>query len=362
MHRKPTARNCAPFRRLPHRFRRAGWHKWNPPVLSERAAPRVGAPVDRIDLPNLSLRATQTADLRPRPAHSRWEKPAEVPKSPAAASRFAPPKVAEAAVPPPAVDDEDEELFARGQPFANDLPPLPEAEAGLDEFELPASFVEDEVQPDPDFAGYARRRSRRRIVAFLVTVAVVLVGGAAFVMTRGGADGGLLPTLITAPAITNKVGASPAPATDLAKNVDRAPDASGTTLVAPPTKVASIPPAETGKTSDIAKLIDPQATGASGAAGDVPDALLNEPKRVRTVTFDKDGKPISTTPGDAIVTALTPSAPVSTPTPAPTPAPVAPAPTTSVANSPSSHHRSGGATCGDADACAARDAGATTFK
>jgi hypothetical protein len=74
----------------------------------------------------------------------------------------------------------------------------------------------------------------------------------------------------------------------------------GTTLVKPPTQVASLPAAEAGQTSAIASVIAGSGAGGPGLASAEPtEALANEPRRVRTVVVKPDGTIVSSEAADA---------------------------------------------------------------
>jgi hypothetical protein len=308
-----------------------------PETAVQVAAPSERPRGDRIELPNLHLRSTQTiAEARPRGAHSRWEKPAEPPKS----SRFAPPTVT--GVAPPPVSDEDDDMFAEGQPFADDQS---EELAAIETegLELPNDFADEEVQGDPDFGGYMRARSRRRMVGALSVLALIAAGGIAFGMLRAPSSGAL-PPLITADSGPSKVAAPVASGeADQSKLIyDRVGAANSppapSTLVKPPTATPVAPPSDANASNPISQLIG--ASGGSTPAGTqqlapaqpVDDASqTNEPRKVRTVVVKPDGTILRSEPTDSVPAAPAPAPPirqVGSPTVAAVPprAPAGPAP------------------------------------
>ncbi len=170
-----------------------------PETEAPPAAKRSTEPAERIDLPNLRLRATTSPApvVRSRQPHRRWDKPVEPAK---AASRFAPPRV----VPPPpaAAPPAQDELLA-APTFSEAAGSVePEVELPFDDFELVPGYG-DEDQPPPDGGEelnrlVKQRSSGRRFGALAVVVAVVAVAGGAYLLLRGGSSENIPPPIITA--------------------------------------------------------------------------------------------------------------------------------------------------------------------
>ncbi len=261
----------------------------------ERSPLRVAAQVDRIDLPNLNLRAAQAAQEARARNHSRWEKPAEAARTAVGPSRFAPPKMS--AAPAPA-EEEDEDAY-EASPFATlqAVQQPPPVEPTADDINFAQAALEDETPADPDFSGYLRRRAhRRRLFASVVGVTVLAAGGIAFAMLRGGPTDSL-PRIITDDGGPSKVVPTVTASKDPAQgkldyiNVGT-PTAGGTVLLTSPTQVAPVPKSDPGSTGAIASLI----TDAAGAPTDQP---ATEPRKVRTVVVKPDGTIVSSDATDA---------------------------------------------------------------
>jgi hypothetical protein len=280
----------------------------DPPPASERQL-RVAAQVDRIDLPNLHLRASQVlSEGRSRP-HSRWEKPAEPAKAAAGASRFAPPRTNAAPAPVVSPPEEDDELFATS-PFAALQGAQPESpsEPRAEELELPEVVIDDEIQADPDFSGYMRRRAgRRRLLASVVGVGVLAVGGIAFAMLRNGPVPGLTP-IFTDAGGPSKVAAAPGAVDQTTGKLNY--ESVGTTnngatkLVTSQTQIASVPSADTGSGA-IGDLINGAGGGAAPGIDSAIDPQTNEPRKVRTVVVRPDGTIVSSDATEAPATPAT---------------------------------------------------------
>src|SRR6185503_7413595 len=89
----------------------------------------------------------------------------------------------------------------------------------------------------------------------------------------------------------------------------------GTTLVTPPTQIASVPPADTGASSPIGRLVSGASAGAGTVVAEEPPP--NEPKKVRTVTVTRDGAIISNAVEPSPAPPPSPAPIVTTPAPAP---------------------------------------------
>jgi hypothetical protein len=289
----------------------------SPPAVADRQPARMAVP-ERIE-PNVPS-GNGHAEVRGRPPHPRWEKPAEPRSRPG--SRFAPPPVAAAQQ---GVEDDDELFPAPAFAEEEAVPVFAEdTEPSADELEL-----QDELQGDRDYATYVRHRTRRRRLLTGAAAVVLLAGGGiAVAMLRGGPEAGL-PPIITADSGPSKVTpVSPAPEADPSKLIyDRvgSADTAGTTLVKPPTQVASIPASPAPESNPIANVIE-SAGGGTLAGGALPDDLTNEPRRVRTVVVRPDGTIVSneSTPAETTATLApvlaapqAPLAPVAAPDPTP---------------------------------------------
>jgi len=295
-----------------------------PPQPARIAPPPARKVVARGELTNLQLRPTTTAtpdETPPRQPHSRWEKPPEAHRR-AAASRFAPPAAAAPAAPRVELDEADEELFGRGQPFAEAAPGQPEPEAPevevpFDDFDLvPGYGDEDQLPryPDESLDMLVKRRPRRWRSLALSAVALLLIGGVGYVMLRPGTP--TLPPIIPAEDTPDRI---PPPLSgngdsDQSKlfyerlNPTGNGQSTDTTLVTPGTdRIDPVTPVDATSNNPINRIIipggpgidqpvnDPQANVAS--VDESSDAI--GPRRVRTVVVRPDGTIVSSTAADA---------------------------------------------------------------
>ncbi|MEX0853014.1 MAG: SPOR domain-containing protein [Bauldia sp.] len=288
----------------------------------------------------------------------RPEKPAS-----GAASRFAPPRPAAAAPPPTGREEtaEEEELFGEGLPFAEPVEDAePEAELPFDDFDMVPGYGDDEelpLYPDQEIETLVRRPSRRGLAIVAAIAAVVLVGGASFIVLRSGDTGGGEPPVIAADSTPTKIvpEAAGAADSDQSKQIyDRVAAAEGepdTTLVTPPeAPVADIPLADADADNPISRVIMPggpgfdrpvtdEASSASpaGVGADTGSEMASGteeaiqpigPRKVRTVVVKPDGTIVSseaTEPGAAEAPPIDMPAAVAEPPPEPPP-PEAPPP------------------------------------
>ena len=317
-----------------------------PAVAQAAPAPRAPAASERfsffrsgkgpmVDLSHMQLRPTTAAE--PETA---------APQAGAAPSRFAPPRGAAAVVPPPEPEG-DEAEFEPG--FGEDA-------AGPDDFSLedlaalPEYGEEGDLPPFPEeeLAGFARRRSRVRIIVAAL-LAIVLAGGLGYVMLRD-TSAPSSPPLITADTSPTKVPPDKSAVVDPQSKesydrVDGTDKAGDTKLVTPGSdKIATIAPGGDDN-NPISRVIipggpgfdtPPSDDGAAPPADDSADTSEIGPRKVRTLVVRPDGTIVTngvapaaagTPPADSTppptADAATPPAADATP-PAADPAPPAP--------------------------------------